>query len=71
MLKGKQAILPVLLLIVTLGLADGEPTNGQIKVALITLVSAVLITIITAYLNTVTTHEHNTERDNLRRNVTK
>ena len=72
MLTPKQSIIPLILIAVTMGLADGEPTDGQITVALVTLVLAVGIAAVTAYLNTVT-HEHtnNTKRDNIRRNVIK
>lgn len=73
MLTPKQSIIPLILIAVTMGLADGEPTDGQIKVALVTLALAVGIAAVTAYLNTVTTHgnTNNTKRDNIRRNVIK
>lgn len=58
MLTFKQSIIAIILITVTMGLADGEPTKGQLVAALIMLVLSVAYTVAMVYINTVTTHEH-------------
>lgn len=48
----RQSIIAIILMFVTLGLADGNPTAGQLKTALVLLVITIFYTITMTYKNT-------------------
>ncbi len=62
----RQSIIAIILMTVVLGLADGNPSPDQLKVALIMLAVTVCYTIAMVCKNNTNSHEH--KRDSHNRN---